>query len=40
MYTHLSPNDSWKNMSNKAVQLGEKRSTSNSYGIRNEYWNN
>ena len=25
-------------MSNKAVQLGEKRSTSNGYGIRNEYW--
>lgn len=38
VHSLTSPNDSWKNMSNKAVQLGEKRSTSNSYGIRNEYW--
>ncbi|MGZ2417784.1 D-alanine transfer protein [Staphylococcus caledonicus] len=33
------PDASWETMQDKAVQLGEKRSSSNDYGIRNEYWN-
>ena len=32
------PNVSWQEMQDKAVTLGEKRSSSNNYGIRNEYW--
>ena len=31
------PNVSWQEMQDK-VTLGEKRSSSNNYGIRNEYW--
>ena len=34
------PNVSWQEMQDKAVTLGEKRSSSNNYGIRNEYWEN
>lgn len=32
------PNVSWQEMQDKAVTLGAKRSSSNNYGIRNEYW--
>lgn len=36
--TITEPNASWKEMQDKAIALGEKRSSSNNYGIRNEYW--
>ncbi|MCJ1656814.1 D-alanyl-lipoteichoic acid biosynthesis protein DltD [Staphylococcus sp. NRL 16/872] len=32
------PNVSWETMREKGEKLGEKRSSSNKYGIRNEYW--